>query len=144
MAEAQALKVAVLSLEARNQEEIEKVLSGVGKGPAAGTLRAAGPIGLLYTGELIAEAAAKQRLPAMYSFREYVDAGGTMSYGTSFPDLFRRAATYVDKILKGRSPADLPVEQRMKFEFIVNPKVVQQWASTRPADVLVRADRVIR
>ncbi len=88
------------------------------------------------------EFAAKHRYPAMYSFREYVDAGGLMSYGTSFPDLFRRAATYVDKILKGRSPADLPVEQPMKFEFIVNLKAAKQIGLTIPPNVLVRADRV--
>ncbi len=67
-----------------------------------------------------------------------------MSYGTSFPDLFRRAATYVDKILKGRSPADLPVEQPMKFEFIVNLKAAKQIGLTIPPNVLVRADKVIR
>jgi putative ABC transport system substrate-binding protein len=80
----------------------------------------------------------------MYSFREYVDAGGLMIYAPSVTDLFRRAATYVDKILKGRTPADLPVEQPIKFEFIVNLKAAKQIGLTIPPQVLARADRVIR
>ncbi len=88
--------------------------------------------------------AAKNRLPAMYAGPEFVDAGGLMYYGPSYPDLFRRAATYVDKILKGRKPADLPVEQPIKFEFIINLKAAKQIGVTIPQSVLYRADRVIK
>ncbi len=88
--------------------------------------------------------AAKNRLPAMYHTSEFVEAGGLMSYAPNIADLFRRAADYVDKILKGAKPADLPVEQPMKFEFIVNLKAAKQIGLTIPPNVLVRADRVIR
>ena len=87
---------------------------------------------------------AKNRLPAMYSTSDFVEAGGLMSYGQDILDNWRRAATFVDKILKGRTPADLPVEQPMKFEFIVNLKSAKAIGLTIPPNVLVRADRVIR
>jgi putative ABC transport system substrate-binding protein len=88
--------------------------------------------------------AAKHRLPVIYPFGEFVEAGGLVSYGVSIPDLYRRAATYVDKILKGVKPADLPVEQPKKFEFIVNLKAAKQIGLVIPPNVLVRANRVIR
>jgi putative ABC transport system substrate-binding protein len=88
--------------------------------------------------------AIKSRVPVMYPFPEFVEAGGLMSYGVSFTDLYRRAATYVDKILKGVKPADLPVEQPTKFELIINLKAVKQIGLTIPPNVLARADRVIR
>jgi putative tryptophan/tyrosine transport system substrate-binding protein len=92
----------------------------------------------------LANLAVKSRLPAMYYRREYVKDGGLMSYGVSYTDLDRRAATYVDKILKGRKPADLPVEQPTKFEFIINLKTAKQIGLTIPPNVLVRADKVIK
>ena len=88
--------------------------------------------------------AAKNRLPAMYPTSELVEAGGLMSYAPSYTDLFRRAADFVDKILKGTKPADIPVEQPTKFEFLVNLKAAKQIGVTIPPNVLARADRVIK
>ena len=87
---------------------------------------------------------AKGRLPTMYPLIEYVNAGGLMSYGVNTADLFRRAATHVDKILKGAKPGDLPVEQPVKFEFIINLKTAKQIGVTIPQSVLYQADEVIR
>jgi putative ABC transport system substrate-binding protein len=92
----------------------------------------------------IVELAGKYRLPAIYPQKEYVDEGGLMSYGADTIDLYRRAAVYVDKILKGAKPADLPVQQATKFEFVINLKAAKQIGLTIPPNVLARADRVIR
>ena len=92
----------------------------------------------------IVELAVKSRLPAIYHRSGFVEAGGLMSYGVSIADLYRRAATYVDKILKGAKPADLPVEQPTKFEFIINLKAAKQIGLTIPPNVLARADKVIK
>jgi putative ABC transport system substrate-binding protein len=94
--------------------------------------------------ELLLDFAAKNRLPAMYAGPEFVDGGGLMSYAPSYGDLFRRAATYVDKILKGAKPADLPVEQPTKFEFVINLKAAKQIGLTIPPNMLARADKVIK
>ena len=91
----------------------------------------------------IADHAAKQRLPTVSGIREYVEAGGLMAYGPSFPDMYRRAAYYVDRILKGTKPADLPVEQPMKFELVINLQTAKQIGLTIPQSVLYRADKVI-
>jgi putative tryptophan/tyrosine transport system substrate-binding protein len=92
----------------------------------------------------VVEIAEKNRLPAMYPLADYVNAGGLISYGINNLDLFRRAATYVDKILKGAKPADLPVEQPTKFELVINLKTAKQIGLTIPPNVLARADRVIK
>ncbi len=140
---AQALQVTLISLEARNREELERVLSAIGKERPQALLELADPLTFFHR-RLITEVAARHRLPAMYSFREWVDAGGLMSYGTSFADQFRRAATYVDKILKGVKPAELPVEQPMRFELVINMKTAKALGITFPPSILVRADHLIQ
>jgi ABC-type uncharacterized transport system substrate-binding protein len=110
----------------------------------AGAVIAISTVMFLNESKRIANLAKKHRLPAIYTVKEYVDAGGLMSYGVSLPDLFRRAATYVDKILRGAKPADLPVEQPMKFELVINLKAAKQIGLTIPPNVLARADKVIR
>ena len=94
--------------------------------------------------QLIVELAAKNRLPGMYPFAEDADAGGLVSYGLSSADLWRRSALYVDKILKGAKPADLPVEQPTKFELVINLKAAKQIGLTIPPNVLARADKVFK
>jgi ABC-type uncharacterized transport system substrate-binding protein len=91
----------------------------------------------------VVELAVKHRLPAMYNNREFIDAGGLMAYGVSYPDLYRRAAIFVDKIFKGAKPADLPVEQPTKFELMINLKAAKALGLDIPATVLARADEVI-
>jgi len=92
----------------------------------------------------VADLAVNSRLPAIYYAAEFVEAGGLMSYGVDFPNLFRRAATYVDKVLKGVNPADLPIEQPTKFELIINLKTAKQLGLTIPPEMLFRAEKVIK
>jgi putative tryptophan/tyrosine transport system substrate-binding protein len=138
----QALRMTLVSMEARNQEQLDAVLAAVPRDHVQGLVELTDPLTVFHR-RRITEAVARHRLPAMYSFREFVDVGGLMSYGTDFADLFRRAATYVYKILTGASPADLPVEQPTKFEFIINVKAARALGLTIPPSLLLRADNVI-
>ena len=138
-----ALKLKLQKLDILNPKDIDAAFRAATKGRAEAILVLGSPVYSSNQKQFI-DLAVKNRLPAIYSRSDFVEAGGLLSYSTSFTDLARRAATYVDKILKGRTPADLPVEQPMKFEFIVNLKAAKQIDLTIPPNVLVRADRVIR
>ena len=140
---AKALKVKLQYLDVLDPKDVETAFRAATKGRADAILVLQTPVASQQRAQFI-DLAVKHRLPATYSRADFVEAGGLMCYGASFPDLMRRAATYVDKILKGRTPADLPVEQPMKFEFIVNLKAAQQIGLTIPPNALARADRVIR
>ena len=125
-------------------KDIETAFRAAGKGRADAVLMLVlGGFASAHRTEIV-ELAIKSRLPVIYPNSQYVDAGGLMTYGVSLTDLDRRAATYVDKILKGAKPADLPVEQPKKFELIINLKTAKQIGLTIPPNVLVRADKVIR
>jgi putative tryptophan/tyrosine transport system substrate-binding protein len=141
---AQALKVKLQYLDVLTPADFETAFREAIKGRAEGVLmEVAGPVYIPHR-KKTPELAAKSRLPVMYRRPQDVEAGGLMFYGVSITDLDRRAATYVDKILKGRKPADLPVEQPTKFEFMINLKAAKQIGLTIPPNVLVRADRVIK
>jgi len=140
---AQALAMQLQSLEVRGPDEFEGAVRAATKRQA----RALSVVSdsLMFNNRIrLLELAAKHRLPTMHTQSLWVEAGALMSYGTYFPDLYRRAATYVDKILKGTKPEDLPVEQPMKFEFVINLKTAKQIGLTIPQSVLYRANRVIR
>jgi ABC-type uncharacterized transport system substrate-binding protein len=130
-------------LDVLSPKDIETTFSAATKWRADAVLMISGPL-FASQRKQTTDLAAKNRLPAIYPFPEFVEAGGLMSYGANINDLFRRTATYVDKILKGAKPADLPVEQPTKFEFIINLKAAKQIGLTIPPNVLARADRVIR
>jgi putative tryptophan/tyrosine transport system substrate-binding protein len=138
-----AFGVKVQYLDVLKPKEVESAFRGASKARAEALLALGGPV-LNSQRTQIVELAVKSRLPAVYWRSDFVEAGGLMSYGTSFTDLWRRAATYVDKILKGAKPADLPVEQPTKFEFVINLKAAKQIGLTIPPNVLVRADKVIK
>jgi putative tryptophan/tyrosine transport system substrate-binding protein len=142
-AAARALAVKLQLFEVRDPKEFDSALSGMTRARAGSLLVLTSQMFLRQRAKIV-EIAAKHRLPTMFWTAEFVAAGGLMSYGTNNTDLYRRAATYVDKILKGTNPADLPVEQPTKFEFVINLKTAKQIGVTIPPNVLVRADRVIR
>jgi putative ABC transport system substrate-binding protein len=138
-----ALKVKLQYLDVLDPKDIETAFRAAGKGRDDAVLTMTSAI-LYAQRALLAARAVKSRLPAIYHQSQFVEDGGLISYGVSFTDLDRRAATYVNKILKGRKPADLPVEQPTKFELVINLKTAKQIDLTIPPNVLVRADRVIR
>jgi putative tryptophan/tyrosine transport system substrate-binding protein len=138
-----AYQIYLSYLDVQDAKDIEPVIRTAAKGHADALMVLGNPIFNLQRQQVI-DLVVKHRLPATYTQPEYVEAGGLMTYGTNYPELFRRAATYVDKILKGAKPADLPVEQPKKFEFIVNLKAAKQIGLTIPPNVLARADKVIR
>ena len=139
-----ALGVKLQYLDVRDPKDIETAFRAAGKGRADAVLMlAAGSLVTAHRTKIV-ELAVKSRLPVIYPNSQWVDAGGLMTYGASLTDMERRAATYVDKILKGAKPAELPVEQPKKFEFIINLKAAKQIGLTIPPNVLARADKVIR
>src|SRR5499433_3421425 len=140
---AQELKVKLQYLDILNPNDIETAFRAAGKERAGAVILLSNSI-LTSQRRQIIDHAVKSRLPVSYARPEFVESGGLMTYGPSFVDLCRRAATYVDKILKGTNPADLPVEQPMKFEFVVNLKAAKQIGLTIPPNVLTRADKVLK
>jgi putative ABC transport system substrate-binding protein len=140
---ATAMGIKLQSLDVRSPNELTNAFAAAIK-EHADALMVPAPIASRYEKQ-IADFAKQKRLPWTCDTRESVEqAGCLMAYGPSYPDLYRRAATYVDKVLKGTKPADLPVEQPMKFEFVISLKAAKEIGLTIPPNVLVRADRVIR
>lgn len=141
---AEALRVSVQYLDVLSRNDFESAFQAAIKGRTNGGIwLVSGSVSSGHQNK-IAELAAKSRLPTIYYGQNYVTAGGLMSYGVNLADLHRRTATYVDKILKGAKPAELPVEQPTKFDMIINLKAAKQIGLTIPPNVLARADRVIR
>jgi putative tryptophan/tyrosine transport system substrate-binding protein len=140
---ARALGLELQFLEVRSAKDFDGAFKAILKERAQALTTGARPI-ITINQQRIVAFAGKNRLPAIYRYNEFIDAGGLMFYGVSFSDLFRRAATYVDKILKGAKAADLPVEQPTKFEFVINLITANQIGVTIPPNVLARADRVIK
>ena len=137
----QALGLKLQGLAVHGLPEVDSVLAALSKERGGALIVTAEPLFFSHRSQII-EIAAKHRLPAIYNSRAFVDAGGLMSYGPSLPDLWRRAAIYVDKILKGAKPGDLPVEQPTKFELVINLKTAKALGLTIPPSLLMRADQV--
>ncbi len=139
---ARTLGVALQPLDVRGPEDFEAAFAAATRGNAQALIAFDDALTVSHRPRIVA-LAASSRLPAMYGLREFPDDGGLMSYGPSFADLFRRAAAFVDKILKGAKPADLPVEQPTKFELVVNLKTAKALGVDVPPTLLSRADEVI-
>jgi putative ABC transport system substrate-binding protein len=133
----------LLAVDFRGPDEFESAFATIARERAEAFIVLPDPL-TTNRRQQIVDLAVKNRLPGMYPFGDFTDAGGLIYYGPSRNDLWKRAAVYVDKILKGTKPADLPVEQPIKFEFVINLKTAKQIGLTIPPNVLARADRVIR
>jgi ABC-type uncharacterized transport system substrate-binding protein len=140
---ARALRLTIQPWEVWAADGFEKVFAALNKERPDGLYVQGGPLMNAYQKRIVG-LALKSRLPSMYTRGEAVDAGGLMSYGADLADSYRRVAVYVDKILKGAKPGDLPVQQPTKFEFVINLKAANQIGLTFPPNVLARADKVIR
>ena len=138
----QTLGIEVQSLEVRGPEDFDRAFETVRRLRPDALITVEDPLTASYTTP-IAEITARQRMPSLHGIREFVAAGGLMSYGANIADLFRRAADYVDKILKGAKPADLPVQQPTKFELVINLKTAKALGITIPSSLLARANEVI-
>jgi putative ABC transport system substrate-binding protein len=141
-AQAQSLGVELRPLDVRDAGEIERVITAFARASNGGLIVTGSPAAVVHRG-LIVALAARHRLPAVYNSRFYATSGGLLSYGPDFVDQFRRAAAYVDRILKGEKPADLPVQAPTKLELVINLKTAKELGLTVPDTVLARADEVI-
>ncbi len=141
-AAAQVVAVKLQLLEVRSPNELEGAFAAMTRERADGFLVLQHPFFFAHARQIV-DLAAKSRVPAVYPYRESVEAGGLMTYAANAPDMYRQAATYVDKILKGAKPADLPIEQPTKFELVINMKTAKALGLTIPPSVLIRADKVI-
>jgi putative ABC transport system substrate-binding protein len=139
---ARALRVKIQVLEVRERQGIDDAFAAMARERAEALLVMTDPL-FLAQRERIVDLAAKHRLPGIFGWREFAEAGGLLSYGTNVADMYRRLATYVDKILKGAKPGDLPIEQPTKFEFVINLKTAKALGLTIPPSILSRADRLI-
>jgi putative ABC transport system substrate-binding protein len=139
---ARALGLTLVPVEVRRQDQFEAAFMTIVRDRTDSLFAFESPLNVAYRKQIV-EFAAKHRLPTAFGARAFVDAGGLMSYGTDFSDLYRRGAIYVEKILKGAKPADLPVEQPTKFELIINLKTAKALGLTIPPSLLQRADQVI-
>ena len=138
-----ALGVSLQFFEVNGPEDFERAFAAMAEARAGALVVSPTPKLFEARGQIVAHAA-KSRLPTVYAWRDAVEAGGLVSYATNFPEMYRRAAIYVDKILKGAKPADLPIEQPTRFELVINLKAAKALGLSIPESLLQRADEVIR
>jgi len=139
---AQTLGLKLQSVAVRSPKDFQPAFAAMTRARAEAVVVLADPLTITYRTQIV-DLAAKSRLPTIHPFRESVEAGGLMAYGVDLPDMYRRAAPYVDKILRGAKPGDLPIEQPTKFEFVINMKAAKALGLAIPPSLLLRADRVV-